>query len=305
MSRKKILITGVCGLLGQNLVKVLHPAYDLIGVDLLPEAPFKSGLSAYSVTDISKADAVKTCLQQFNPDIVINTAAITNVDGCEKEQDKADLINHQAVRFFLDTLAPKTKLVQISSDYVFDGKAGPYSDEAKPNPISFYGLTKLRAEEAVLGGASRHLVVRTMVIFGNGINLRPDFITWVKNSLGAGKEITVVTDQTGNITLASNLAFNIAALIKADASGIFSLSGSDILSRYDIAVETAKAYGLNPAGIKPILTATLNQTALRPLQSGFLLNRAKTIPGVQLLSFKELLKVYDDEQKNINRSAHL
>ena len=254
MARSKILITGVCGLLGQNLVRAMHQDNDLIGVDILPEPAYLKGLVRYQLLDISSPDAVKNTLGELNPDVIINTAAITNVDACEKEQEKTDLINHRAVRFLLGALEKDARFVQLSSDYVFDGKNGPYIDEAKPNPVSFYGLSKLRAENAVNEHPGDHLIVRTMVIFGNGINLKPDFLTWVRTSLTAGKEITVVTDQTGNITLASNLAENIRVLLKNEIKGIVSLSGSDILSRYDIAVETARFYGLNPstqAGFSP------------------------------------------------------
>jgi dTDP-4-dehydrorhamnose reductase len=144
-----------------------------------------------------------------------------------------------------------------------------------------------------------------MVLFGNGKNLKPDFITWVRTSLSAGKEISVVTDQIGNITLASNLAENIGVLIKKDESGLFSLSGTDLLSRYDIAVKTAKGYNLDASGIRPIKTADLKQAAPRPLHSGFLQTRARSIAGIKLLTFQEQMKAYEDEQKSADRHPHV
>jgi dTDP-4-dehydrorhamnose reductase len=292
MALKRILITGVCGLLGQNLLKVFGAKADVIGVDLLPRPSFLNGLSDYRVLDISDEDAVREVLSALRPDVVINTAAITNVDACEKEQEKADHINHQAVKGLLKACGKNTRFIQISTDYVFDGKNGPYSDEAKPHPVSFYGQTKYWAELAVCEHSEKNLIVRTMVIFGNGVGLKPDFITWVKSSLSAGKEISVVTDQIGNITLAGNLADNLQVLLEQEVQGVVSISGADRLSRFDIAVQAAEFFGLNAGLVRPIKTADLKQAAPRPLSSGFVHNRARLIPGIRLLTFKEQLEEY-------------
>jgi len=303
MAKKKVLITGVCGLLGQNLVRMLAPDYDLTGVDILPRPGFFSGLSDYKLVDITHPDEVGEAVERAKPDLVINTAAITNVDACETEKEKTDALNHRAVRTLLKTCGKSAKFVQISSDYVFDGKSGPYADDAEPNPVSFYGITKLRAEEAVQEHSADHLIVRTMVLFGTAVSVRPDFIAWVRNSLSANREISAVTDQVGNITLASNLAANIGVLLNRNISGIVSLSGSDLLSRHAIAIEVAKRYGFNAALVRSAKTEDLKQAAPRPLNSGFLLNRARTVPGVNLLTFQEQMKVYDDEQKSADRDS--
>lgn len=291
---KSVLITGVNGLLGQNLLAALKGGYEVSGLDVMEKPVISEGMTAYFRADITDPVGLKALFTRFQFDIIINTAAITNVDLCEKERDVADKINHQALSFLMDA-APKAKMVQISSDYVFDGEKGPYSDSDAPNPVSFYGETKFRSEKAALARSPANLVVRTMVLFGHAKNVRPDFITFVRDSLSAGKQINIVTDQVGNITLASNLAHNIRACIEAGLSGVLALSGLDILSRHEIALCVARHYGLDGSLVRPILTSDLKQAAKRPLNSGFRLDRARTAAGVELLDFNEQLRRYDRE----------
>jgi dTDP-4-dehydrorhamnose reductase len=292
---KRLLITGIYGLLGQNLTRALHSEYEIIGVDIVPQAIDLNGVKDYIVLDITLKDRLIDFFKTYKPDIIINTAALTNVDLCEKERKQAENVNYRAVELLLETCGPVEKFVQISTDYVFDGKHGPYNDDARPKPVSVYGQSKLSAEQAVLNQSKNNLVVRTMIIFGNGKNVRPDYVRFVKESLSNGKEINIVTDQLGNITLASNLAANIGVLIRKGVSGIVSLSGSDVLSRYDIAQAIARYYRLDASLITPIKTSDLKQAAQRPLNSGFTLNRARNIAGTELLPFKALLEKYDHE----------
>jgi len=296
MTKKSLLITGVYGLLGQSLVKALSNDYTIHGVDLMASAPFpQTGLVSYSQLDITNKERVTSFIHAHAPTTIINTAAITNVDLCEKERDTADRVNHQAVQFLLEASGPKTKMVQLSSDYVFDGNAGPYSDDATPNPISWYGETKLRSEKATLTASPNNLVIRTMVIVGKAKGLKPDFIHFVRSSLTDKKAIRIVTDQVGNITLASNLAQNIATALSRNESGILSLAGCERLSRFDIAHKIAERYHLDSSLISPIRTADLGQAALRPLSSGFTLGRARSMSGMKLLPFSELMEAYDHE----------
>lgn len=295
MARPALLITGVYGLLGQNLVRAFSSTHDVVGVDLPDPSPFAvPGLSRYAKLDITDKTAVARLLADWRPSLLINCAAVTNVDLCEKERDKADAVNHQALRHLLDA-APKARVVQMSTDYVFDGKAGPYADDAIPNPISWYGATKLRAEAALLSASPAHLAVRTMVLVGRARGLKPDFIHFVRSSLSEKKPIRIVTDQVGNITLASNLAANIRACLEAGMAGIVHLAGSDRLSRFDMALRIAERYGLDPSLITPIKTADLGQAAPRPLSSGFTHARARGVAGIRLLSLDELLEAYDHE----------
>jgi dTDP-4-dehydrorhamnose reductase len=292
---KTLLITGANGLLGQNLIKALGREYEISGLDL-QDRPFSGkGLCAYHQADITRPSELKTFFSQYHPDFIINTAAMTHVDRCETEREKADLINHQAVRFLLEAAGEKTRFVQLSTDYVFNGRNGPYADGDPPDPIGFYGETKLLAEKAVLAHSPGNLVVRTMVLFGRAVNARPDFITFLRDSLSKGRAVNIVTDQIGNITLAGNLAENMGVLLRAGTSGVVSLSGLDIIGRHEIAFMFARHYGYDPALIRLIKTADLKQAAGRPLNSGFKLDRARQIGGVELIDFQEQLRRYDQE----------
>ncbi|OGJ90241.1 MAG: hypothetical protein A2487_02775 [Candidatus Raymondbacteria bacterium RifOxyC12_full_50_8] len=301
---KRVLITGVNGLLGQNLQRALAGTHSLSGVDLQPEA-YLPGLNEYATLDITDRTQVAEFFKKRRFDWIVNTAAMTNVDLCETERERAERINTGGVAALISEKGAACRFMQISTDYVFDGAAGPYSDTAKPNPVGFYGETKYRAEQLVLGHSPLDCVVRIMVLYGTGKGLRPNFIDWVVSSLRAGKTIPVVTDQTGNITLASNCARNIGALINNDVSGIISFAGADILSRYDIACAVARHFSLNEALIRPIATAELKQAAPRPLKSGFLMERARAMDGITLLTFKEQLLRYEREQKDADYPANV
>ncbi|MFH0921989.1 MAG: SDR family oxidoreductase [Fibrobacterota bacterium] len=293
MVKKKVLVTGLWGLLGQNLLQALKGGYEVTGLDIAPAPPALAGSVPCHAVDITDKNALALFFKEYRPDILINTAAMTNVDGCEKEKEQADAVNHGAVRNLLAACGPIERFVQISTDYVFDGKNGPYADNAAPNPISEYGRSKLAAEQAVQASGKSFLIVRTMVLWGSGHGLKPDFPSWVKNSLAEGQTIRVVTDQVGNITLAANLSQNIRACLQAGTMGTLALTGADILDRHTIACCVADHYGLDRRRILPIRTADLHQPAPRPLNSGFTLNRARTLPGVRFLTFDEQLKETD------------
>ncbi len=293
---KKICITGVSGLLGQNLVKVFSQnGYYTIGMDLNHPGEACVGLSEFREIDITNKEALVELFAGTMPDFVINTAAITNVDLCEKEQGLAERVNFRAVELLASVVPRCCKIIQLSTDYVFDGKNGPYGDNDKENPISWYGKTKRMAEVALLTANKNHLVVRTMVLVGKAKGLKPDFIHFVCESLSAGKRIRVVTDQVGNITLASNLAQNIKVAIEEGCSGVISLAGGERISRFDFAQRLAARYGLDNCLIDPITTAELKQPAMRPLSSGFTHEKAMNIKGIKLLSIEEMLEKYDNE----------
>jgi dTDP-4-dehydrorhamnose reductase len=293
---KKICITGVYGLLGQNLVKAFSGrGYNVTGIDLLKEPASQNGLNEYFSADITNKESIISLIKRINPDVLINTAAVTNVDLCETERDLAKTVNADSVKYMLEGIGADCKFVQISTDYVFDGIDGPYDEDAQVNPISWYGATKRMAEEAVLTYCTNGLIVRTMVLVGQIKGLKTDFIHFVKTSLQSGKAIKIVTDQVGNVTLASNLAKNIVTLIETGTNGIVSIAGSERISRFDFALKVAERYHLDGKLISSILTEDLKQPAKRPLSSGFTHKRAILIDGVRLLSIDQMMAEYDNE----------
>nr|HID59940.1 dTDP-4-dehydrorhamnose reductase [Desulfobacterales bacterium] len=287
---KTILVTGCNGLLGQKTVLSGSKDNNIIGVDL-HKSPIISDLR-YHRLDITDKDRTMSFVEQISPDCVINTAALTDVDLCETRPDLAWKINVEGLINVSEAcLRTGSKLIQISSDYVFDGKYGPYDEDAPPNPINHYGRTKLESEKVALSSSpDNNIVVRTMVLYGYAPGVRPNFVLWLINALQQGTQVRIVTDQWGNPTFADDLAGLLIRLGTSDLSGLFHLAGGDLLSRFQMAQLIADAFGLDKGLIKPVITVQLDQTAPRPLKSGLKTGKIERALGVKPLKFKEGLE---------------
>ncbi len=262
----KVLVTGCNGLLGQNLLRTADPAkFEVEGLGLEPEAVLPGCLAKYHSADVGSREALLAVVEKSRPDFIVNAAAITDVDGCERNPELCDRVNRDVVGWMAATGIP---LFQISTDYVFDGESGPYGEEDATHPLSRYGRTKLESESLALSGSPRSLVARTLLLWGIGKGSKKSFTDFVRESLSAGKSIRVVTDQVGNPTLADDLARAVWALIGAGRSGIYHVAGSDWMSRYDWAREVAAFHDLDASLIQTAVTADLRQDAARPLRSG-------------------------------------
>jgi len=278
---KKILITGCNGLLGQKLAETAPPDTWLAGVDLQPE-PY-GPLSAYKVLDLTEGTAVAAALQEMRPDWILNTAAFTDVDEAEKKREPCRRINVSAVEHLISAAQTiGARLLHLSTDYVFDGNHGPYREEDTPNPIGYYGATKLAGEQALQRSSLKHVIVRTMVLYGRGIELRPNFVTWLIEKLRRQETVRIVTDQYGNTTLADELAEAIWQMTLAAPQGVYHLAGSEIIDRYHFAIKIAHIFDLDVKLIQPITTAELHQSAPRPLRSGLVVDKAYRELGLRL-----------------------
>jgi dTDP-4-dehydrorhamnose reductase len=265
----KVLLVGCNGLLGQNLLYTAPSGISLSGISIESEC-YLEELEDYLALDIGNKRELKEAIAEISPDWIFNAAAMTNVDLCEKEIGQCRLLNRDAVGWMAETGLP---MVHISTDYVFDGKSGPYGENDRPNPLGMYGRTKLESEPVVLDACSRSLIIRTMTLWGRGNKLRPSFVEFVKSNLQERRSITIVTDQVGNPTLAEDLAAAIWKLVEKSCSGLYHVGGSEILSRFDWAVKTAEFFNLDSSLIQPCLTSDLQQAAMRPLKSGFILDK--------------------------------
>ena len=289
--KKTILITGANGLLGQKLVELLvqESTVDLIatarGENRLPNT---NGYRYVSL-DITQSNEVNTVFETYKPDVVIHTAAMTNVDTCETDQSGCELLNVTAVAFLIDACQKHdTFLCHLSTDFIFDGADGPYTEEATPNPISVYGASKLRAEKLIEASSIRWAIARTVLVFGIVADMsRTNIILWVKKSLEDGKQINVVTDQFRTPTLAEDLAIGCWLIAQKETEGIFNISGSDFLTPYEMAIKTANYYGLPTDLIKQADSSTFSQPAKRPPRTGFILDKAIRELGYQPRTFDE------------------
>lgn len=289
--KKTILVTGANGLLGQKLVELLVQEST---VDLIATARGENRLPNtngywYVSLDITQSNEVNTVFETYKPDVVIHTAAMTNVDTCETDQSGCELLNVTAVAFLIDACQKHdTFLCHLSTDFIFDGADGPYTEEATPNPISVYGASKLRAEKLIEASSIRWAIARTVLVFGIVADMsRTNIILWVKKSLEDGKQINVVTDQFRTPTLAEDLAIGCWLIAQKETEGIFNISGSDFLTPYEMAIKTANYYGLPTDLIKQADSSTFSQPAKRPPRTGFTLDKAIRELGYQPRTFDE------------------
>lgn len=304
MTKPTILITGANGLLGQKLVEKLieRSSYNILatgrGKCRLPRD--WEGYS-YIHMDITVKDQIEEVFAQYHPSIVVHCASMTNVDQCETDRDACFSQNVEAVNHIVNACMPyNTHLIHLSTDFIFDGKNGPYDEMDAANPINFYGLTKLESENIVKQSSIDWAIVRTGLVYGISYDMsRSNIVLWVKGALENGKELTLVNDQFRTPTLAEDLAEGCLLIAEQRATGVYNISGDDYLTPYDMAMETACFFGLDASKIKKSDSTQFTQVAKRPLKTGFIIDKAVKNLGYSPHSFKEGIEVL---AKQINYS---
>lgn len=298
----KILITGSNGLLGQKLVKLLSskPEVDFLATSSGENRVTKLNFR-YRQLDITQKGDVIEVIEEFRPDVVINTAAMTNVDACENDRENCWNINVNAVEYLLEACKNVgAKLIHLSTDFVFDGEDGPYSEEDKPNPLSYYGESKYAAEQLLINSDYKNwAIARTIIVYGIGENMsRSNIVLWAKGALEGGNPLTIVDDQFRSPTWADDLAMGCWLIAEKDATGIFHLSGKDFMSILELVRRVADFFNLDASKITPIKSDSLNQAAKRPPVTGFILDKAIKELGYNPVSFEEGLEQLKEELKN-------
>ncbi|GAB3235805.1 dTDP-4-dehydrorhamnose reductase [Algoriphagus aestuariicola] len=238
--------------------------------------------------DITDQRQVEQLIAQEAPDTIIHSAAITNVDQCELNHEECLEVNVKATEYLVRAAEQlKAHFIFVSTDFVFSGEKGPYDEEAKAVPVNFYGDSKLSGENLVRGAKTSWAIARTVLVYGIAEGLsRSNIILWVKSSLDEGKTIQVVDDQWRTPTLAEDLAFGCILIAEQKAQGIFHISGSDLLTPYDMAIQTAEYFGLNKDLIKRTDSTKFTQPAKRPLKTGFIIDKARKQLGFEPKTFQ-------------------
>jgi dTDP-4-dehydrorhamnose reductase len=304
MTAERVLIVGSNGLLGQKVVELLvrGSGYSLVLASMEPK-PLRELISVeYHQLDITSKKDVRDLAGRTEPRVIINCAAMTNVDACETEREAAWKINVGGVENLAEA-ARRTgaRLYHVSTDYVFDGKNGPYAEDDRPDPLSYYGKTKLASENALRTSGLEYFIARTMVLYGYAAGVKPNFALWLIQSLGQKTAVRVVDDQWGNPTLVDDLAYGIVRAVELGKTGVYHIAGRDIVSRYEFAVRLARFFGYNPALIKPVKTADLAQPAPRPLRSGLVTLKAETELGITPATIEQGLAVLKSQ---LSRTAN-
>ena len=278
----RYLITGSNGLLGQKLAASAPADAEIVQIDL-QEGSVTAGAFPYRRIDLGERAVVMALMKEFQPDWVVNAAAYTHVDGAEKERERCWRANVTAVENLTRACRRHhAKLVHVSTDYIFDGQNGPYSEEERPNPIGYYGKSKLAGENVLRASDIHFAVARTMVLYGQAQSVRPNFVTWLIDTLQKRQTVRIVDDQFGNTTLADELAEGLWRIVAANASGFYHVAGREIIDRYHFARLIAEVFGLDAALITRIKTAELGQTAPRPMNSGLRVDKALRVLGLSL-----------------------
>jgi dTDP-4-dehydrorhamnose reductase len=294
----RILITGANGLLGQKLVALLQQQRDVYTiatartslVQTLPNGEFHK-------LDITQQEEVDAVISKTNPDVVIHTAAMTQVDQCETEHEACILNNVTAVQYLVQACSTNhVRLIHISTDFIFDGSHGPLDENAQPNPVNFYGESKLKAEQLIRASNIDWCILRTVLVYGvTTDSSRSNIVLWVKKSLEEEKNIHVVNDQWRTPTLAEDLAMGCYLAASKNAKGIYNISGKDFITPYDIAIQTAHFFKLNKSLIIPTNSDLFKQPAKRPLITGFIIDKALYELDYHPHSFAEGLEILSQQ----------
>ncbi len=276
--RRRVLVTGATGMLGSDLAPVLAAA----GHEVLARP--------HSDLDIADEKAVARALRELAPDVVVNCAAFTKVDDCETDP-RAFEVNARAVGFLADACGHvSAQLVQMSTDFVFDGEKGsPYAEDDAVGPLSAYGRSKRAGEEEALR-LPGSLVVRASWLFGrSGWN----FVEAILKQVEAGRtRLTVVTDQVGRPTATTDLSEAVAALLDAGASGVYHFANRGEVSWNEFAREILWLAGRHDVAVEPTTAAALARPARRPAYSVLDTGKYERLTGRPIRSFRDPLAEY-------------
>lgn len=288
--KKRVLVTGSNGLLGQHLVSLLvkNEGFDVVatgrGEDRLQESGYK-----YYELDITDKAQVSQIFDIVQPDMVVHSAAMTQVDDCEQNPEKAELVNVTATSYLIDAARTNTAFfLYVSTDFVFGGDKGMLTEKDMPNPVNLYGHTKLRAEKLVQQSDLSYAIARTVLVYGQVKDMsRSNIVLWVKRNLEEGKPIRVVEDQWRTPTYVGDLAMGCMLLLQKQSEGVFHISGKDYLRPYDMALRAAELFGLDKSLISPTNASEFKEIGRRPLKTGFDISKASKELGYEPVSFQK------------------
>lgn len=289
----KILVTGANGLLGQHLVNdFAGKGHQVLGLGKgpcrLPNTLI--GQWEYQTADIAEAAALEAAAANFGqPDVVVHAAAETQVDICENNKDTCYRTNVMGTQTCLEFSRQKqAHFIFISTDFVFNGEQGLYSEDDKMDPINYYGHTKMEGERLLESSGIKYSILRTCLVYGNALQgTRSNIMTWVKDNLERGQHIKVVSDQIRTPTYIGDLVKGVELTMNSGSTGIFHISGEEVMTPYDMALKTVEHFNLDGSLIEKVDASVFSQPGKRPLKTGFNISNAKRLLGYQPISFKE------------------
>ena len=265
----KIMILGANGFTGRRILQRLSPNHQVVACSLHPDILPEEGYQ-FQTLDMQDFNATDELLSSFQPDVIINASALSVVDYCEQHPEEAYALNVSAVKHLAEySQANSSRLIHLSTDFVFDGTASdPYTETDAPNPVNYYGKTKRWSEEAIEQTCSNYAIVRVEVVYGKPYSgQHGNIVHLVKNRLENGQGIRVVSDQFRSPTWVEDIASAIESLLSEKHQGIYHICGGETLSVADIAYRVAKHFGLDASLIQAVTTEEMNEATPRPLFS--------------------------------------
>ncbi len=293
----KILLTGCNGMLGSSLSEKLsstnHTTLATGQTTCRLPSHFFHDHFIYHSLDITNSEKTSKLIHSFKPDLIIHGAAITQVDDCEYNKSFCYSVNVDGTNNLIAAAKEiNARFCLISTDFVFSGEEGPYSEPDLTGPVNYYGETKVLAEQQVMSSGLNWSIVRTILLYGKADPCkRSNFIYWVKNNLEAGVKIKVVNDQIRTPTFIPDLVEGISLIAEKGARGIFHISGNDIMTPYQMALEVADFLKLDKNLLEPVDASTFTQIGKRPQKTGFKIEKAIEELGYQPTSFKNALSL--------------
>lgn len=291
MKPKKVLITGVTGLLGKALAET-NSVHELIGT-YLPKTyavPFYD--FSTETLDVRDREKLLSIFEKYRPDVVIHTASIGSVDYCETHKEETWDVNVTGTKNVIDFCDKfNSRLVFVSSNAVYDGENSPYTETDAINPINYYGKLKVEGENLVLNSNISSVIVRPILMYGwHHPSGRPNPVTWQLNMMEKGQPIKMVDDIYCNPLYSLNCADSIWASINNDKEGIYNIAGKDRSSRYDFAIEVAEVFDFDSGLIEPVPNSYFKEIAPRPKDASYCVDKMEKDLGVRALTSREGLE---------------
>ncbi len=279
--KRRILVIGAKGMLGTDLMTVLHAGFpddEVVGWDI-------------GEIDIQKEEETVSKIEKLRPAVVVHLAAYTDVDGCELDEERAFAINAEGTKHVaLAVSRCEAKMIYLSTDYVFDGnKREPYLENDSPHPLNVYGRSKLQGEQYVQTWAKEALIIRAQWLYGR---YGKNFVTSILRQANEKKVLSIVDDQIGSPTYTVDLSKAISVLIQFDARGIFHVANSDVCTWYAFGQTVLKLSGMDKVKVIPISSEELGRPAARPSYSVFNCEKLKRETGLGLRPWSEAVRDY-------------
>ncbi len=296
LGKMTILLTGASGLLGRKILEKLVKREDKI-IALYNRNPIhmNSNNVVFIQMDISNTVRLEDLIMKTRPEVIIHTAALTNVDQCEVDRKKAWRVNIDATRSIVRAAkVAKSYVVYVSTDYVFDGEKGLYNENDLPNPINYYGLTKLISEELVRSSDLLYTIIRPSAIYGIG-GSKKSFAEYVIEKLSKGEDVYAVVDQYVSPTLNTLLASAILEIIDMKPMGTLHVAG-ERMNRYEFAIKIAETFNLPKEKIhKASMKDMRHWKARRPRDSSLDISKAKKLLKTDFYSTEKALQILSKE----------